>query len=125
LRRQSLLAAALDERKEGYLWGNLSASTLDQAADPGSRDTQPNDERQAKCGVYDLATLGNLLDTEFGGKRIANASAELAIHENVREEDVARKLRRLLSAHREEWRNFIASQKRESFLNNWLEILQC
>jgi 7-cyano-7-deazaguanine synthase in queuosine biosynthesis len=125
LRRQSLLAAALDQGKEVYLWGNLSAPTLRQAADPDARDAGPNDERQAMCGLYELATLGNMLDTDSGGERIADASAELAVHENAREDDVARKLRRLLIAHREEWRNFIASQKSESFLNSWLEILQC
>jgi hypothetical protein len=75
--------------------------------------------------VYDLAALGTLLDTDSGGKRIADASAELAAHENAREEDAVRKLPRLLIVHREEWRNFTATQKGESFLNSWLEVLQC
>ena len=75
--------------------------------------------------MYELAALGNLLDTESGAKRIADASAELAVHENAREEDAVRKLRRLLIVHREEWRNFTATQKGESFLNSWLEVLQC
>ena len=125
LRRQSLLAAGLDEGKDEYSWANLSAPSLCQAANPGFRPTVTNDERQAKCGVYDLAALGSLLDTDAGGKRIADASAELAVHENAREGDVARKLGRLLIAHREEWRNFIAAQKSDSFLKRWLEILQC
>lgn len=125
LRRQSLLAAALDERKDVYLWSNLSAPTLNRAADSGTRDTVPNDECQAKCGLYELATLGNLLDTDSGNRRIADAAAELAFHRNAQEEDIVARLRRMLAAHREEWRNFIASQKSESFLNSWLEILQC
>jgi 7-cyano-7-deazaguanine synthase in queuosine biosynthesis len=125
LRRQSLLAAALDPVREVYFWGNLSAPTLRQAAAPDARDTVPNDERQAKCGLYGLAALGNLLNTDSGGKRIADASAELAVFEDAPEADVVGKLRRLLFTHREEWRNFIASQKSESFLNSWLEMLQC
>lgn len=125
LRRQSVMAAALDSDKELYLWGNLSAPTLRQAADPDARNTGPNDERQAMCGLYELAALGNLLDTDYGGKRIADASAELAAHENAQEVDVVGKLRGLLVAHREEWRNFVAAQKSESFLNSWLEVLQC
>ena len=104
---------------------DLSAPTLCQAANPEARDTVPNDERQARCGLYELAALGNLLDTGSGGRRIAGTAAELAVHENAREEDVVRKLRRLLIAHRDEWRNFVVAQKSESFLNSWLEILQC
>ena len=125
LRRQSLLAAALDPGKELYFWGDLSAPTLRQAADPNARNTCSNDERLAMCGLYELATLGNLLNTDSGNKRIADAAAEFAVHENAQEEDVDRKLRNLLIAHRDEWRNFIALQKSESFLNSWLEILQC
>jgi 7-cyano-7-deazaguanine synthase in queuosine biosynthesis len=125
LRRQSLLAAGLDEGKDTYFWGNLSAPSLRQAAEASTRDTVLNDERQAKCGVYDLTALANLLDTEVGDKRINYASAELAAHEGAQEADVVRKLRRLLEAHREEWRAFIAAQKSESFLKKWLEMLQC
>jgi hypothetical protein len=125
MRRQSILAAALDLGKEVYLWGNLSAPTLRQAAASGARDTVPNDEHQAKCGLYQLAALGNLLNSDSGGKRIANRSAELAAHGGTLQEDVARKLRRLLVAHRDEWRAFVAAQGSESFLNKWLEIVQC
>lgn len=125
LRRQSLLAAGLDEGKEVYFWANLSAPSLSQAASPGARRTVSNDENQAKCGMYDLAVLGNLLRTDSGDRRISDAAAELASNEGAQEEDVARNLRRLLGAHREEWRTFIAAQKSESFLNKWLEIVQC
>jgi hypothetical protein len=75
LRRQSLLAAGLDEGKEVYFWANLSAPSLPQAAIPGARHTVSNDENQAKCGVYDLATLGNLLRTDSGDRRISYAAA--------------------------------------------------
>lgn len=98
---------------------------LRQAAASGARDTVPNDEHQAKCGLYQLAALGNLLNSDSGGKRIANRSAELAAHGGTLQEDVARKLRRLLVAHRDEWRAFVAAQGSESFLNKWLEIVQC
>src|ERR1017187_2513091 len=125
LRRQSLLAAALDQGKEVYLWGNLSAPTLRQAAAPDARDTVPNDEHQAMCGLYELAALGNLLNTDSGGRRVADASAEFAAHEGTPQEDVDGRLRRLLVAHRDEWHASIASQKSESFLNGWLETLQC
>ena len=125
LRRQSLLAAALDERKDVYLWSNLSARTLSEAADSGARDTVPNDECQARCGLYELATLGKLLDTESGNRRVADAAAELAFHRNAPEEDIVIKLRSMLIAHREEWRNFVATQKSGSFMNSWLEMLQC
>jgi hypothetical protein len=125
LRRQSLLAAGLDEAKDSYAWPNLSAPSLYQAADPDFRDTGLNDKRHAVGGVCDLNALGNLLGTEVGEKRISDKSEDFAVHEGKRKEQVARDLRRLLIAHREEWRSFIAAQKSESFLNKWLEILQC
>lgn len=125
LRRQSLLAAGLDDPKEVYLWANLCAPRMSEATSPGSRATKPDDERHAKCGASDLAALGNLPGSDFGDKRIAHASAELEILEGAEMEDVSRKLRRLLVAHREEWQTFVAAQKGESFLKKWLEILQC
>jgi 7-cyano-7-deazaguanine synthase in queuosine biosynthesis len=125
LRRQSLLAAALDEGQDEYFWTNLSAPNMRLAANPNARATVSNDERQAKCGVYDLNALGNIPGTDSGDQRIRDAAAELADHESAQKDDVARKLRRLLLAHREEWRTFVTTQKSESFLNNWLEILQC
>ena len=125
LRRQSLLGAGLDEGQEVYFWSNLSAPSLCRAANLSDRDTVLNDERQAKCGVYDLAAFANLLGTDFGDKRITYASAELAAHGGAKEVAVARNLRRLLAAHREEWFAFIAAQKSESFLKKWLEIIQC
>ena len=125
LRRQSLLAAALDEGHDEYFWTNLSAPNMRLAANPSARATVCNDERQAKCGVYDLNALGNIPGTDSGDQRIADAAAKLADHESAPKDDVARKLRRLLVAHREEWQTFVAAQKSESFLNKWLEILQC
>jgi len=125
LRRQSLLAAEFDEGKDRYLWPNLSAPTLREAAAPGGRDAKPNDERQAKCGALDLNALGNMVDTDPGRRRIADASVELANHQNDPQEEVARRLRRLMVAHRDEWRAFIAAQKGDSFLNNCLEMLRC
>jgi 7-cyano-7-deazaguanine synthase in queuosine biosynthesis len=125
LRRQSLFAAGLDEAKDIYLWPNLSAPTLRLAANPGARDTKPDDERQAKCAAFDLNALGNILGTVVGENRIAHASAELAAHNGTLQEDVFGRLRRLLAAHRREWRAFAAAQKSESFLNKWLETLEC
>jgi 7-cyano-7-deazaguanine synthase in queuosine biosynthesis len=124
LRRQSLLAAGLDEGKDTYLWQDLSAPTLAQAACFGARATSSNDERQAKCGAFDLHLLA-ALGTRVDGNQISDASSELAAHKGAPREDVARSLRRLLAAHRDEWRAFMAAQNSESFLNKWLERLQC
>jgi hypothetical protein len=69
--------------------------------------------------------MGNMLGTGSGSKRISDASAEFAAHEGTQREDVAGRLRRLIVAHRDEWRAFVAAQGSESFLNKWLELLQC
>ncbi len=124
LRRQSLFAAGLDESKDTYLWQNLAAPTLQAAAVAGARDAVVNDERQAQCGAFDLNALANL-GTTSGDNRICDAAADLATQEGMPLEDVARRLRRLMVAHRDEWRTFVAAQGSESFLNKWLEILQC
>jgi hypothetical protein len=120
-----LLAAALDEGQDEYFWTHLSAPSMHLAANANTRATVRNDERQARCGVYDLNALGNIPGTSSGDQRITDAAAELADHENAPKDDIARKLRRLLVVHRDEWRTFVAAQKSESFLNKWLEVLQC
>jgi hypothetical protein len=123
LRRQSLFAAGIVEDKESYLWANLSAPSLSEAAQFGARSTSTNDQRQAMCGTYDLATLGNLLRDD--DERIANASAEFAAQRGESVEEVATSIRRLLTMHQEEWRTFVAAQGCESFLNRWQEAVTC
>jgi hypothetical protein len=125
LRRQSILAAGLDEAKDVYLWTSLSAPSLTLAATSGARNVGPSDERQAMCGVYDLAALANLSVTDSGNERIALASSQLRAHGGLQTDDPATDLRRLLDSHRSEWKTFVALQKSESFLHKWMEVLQC
>lgn len=124
-RRQSLLAAGLDEAKGKYFWENLSAQNMGAAAAAGTRKTRPNDERQAKCGFHDLNALANLLEMGSGHKRVFDLAGDLAIHEGARQEDVASKLSQPIVAHRDEWRAFVGAQNSESFLNGWVETLRC
>ena len=95
LRRQSLLAAGLDEGQDKYFWTNLSAPNMRLATNPNTRSTVSNDERQAKCGVYDLNALANIPGTDSGDQRITDAAAELADHEDAQRDEIVRKLRRL------------------------------
>lgn len=125
LRRQSVHAAGLDPRDETYFWQNLAAPTMCGAANPEGRATTPNDELQAMCGFYDLATLASLAGTASGKQRISSAAWELAAHENISVQDAEARLDRLLAAHAKEWHNFISAQPCQSFLRRWLEALQC
>jgi hypothetical protein len=120
LRRQSLLAAGLDETQERhpYFWTDLSAASLASASTGRARATRTNDERQAVCGFLALAQLADLVRPDRTHS-LATPARELA---HVLGEDVSgveKKLHRLLARHSNEWTQFIDRQGANSFLDRW------
>jgi hypothetical protein len=120
LRRQSLLAAGLDEGQERhpYFWSNLGAASLASASTHRTRPTRANDERQAVCGFLALDQLADLSKPDRA-QSLATPVRELA---TVLAEDPAvvdKKLRRLLATHRDEWTQFIDHYGANSFLKHW------
>ena len=125
LRRQSLLAAGLDEGRDQYLWEDLSAPSLSEAAVSGARATDKNDERQAKCAVSELARLAGVPGSTRENRLLAKASFELDRLPGIPDGQISDRIRRLLAQHQNEWWAFVASHAKESFINQWLDVIQC
>jgi len=121
LRRQSLFAACLDERRDCYCWTNLCAPNLAQAAASESRPTGRNDEGQAKCAVLALEDLSRATEDSRG---IESAVSELSAVSGEDSNNVCAKLCRLLDAHKNEWRAFLSTLGPASFINQWLSTLR-
>jgi 7-cyano-7-deazaguanine synthase in queuosine biosynthesis len=122
LRRQSLLAAGLDEHLEHspYFWRKLKAHSLDTATSSTDRATSLDDTRQAICGFLSLAQLADLAEPSLRPLSQPALTRELAEVLNETEESVNPKMQHLLSTHRTEWLNFLDRLGSESFLNRWM-----
>lgn len=116
LRRVSVREAGLDESAVVYMWSDLTAPTLRQAAHAGARPTTENDVNLAVCGALSLQQLSD------AGKEDLSAKAwELAAALNTPAERqvLEKNLRRLVAAHSQEWCRFVDAQGRKSFLAKW------
>lgn len=116
LRRQSLMAAGLDEGRDEYMWPRLSANDLAGAAIEGARPTRRNDERHATCGILAMAELASL--GREGGRTTSLdwVSTDLAALLDESCADVRQRLGRLLDAHRTEWDSFVSAHGSASFV---------
>jgi hypothetical protein len=123
LRRASLRAAQLDERKDTYLWPDLSASTFGATAHPLGRSASPNDEVQATAGIAAMQRLANRSSDDFFVSAPVHVS-ELAQATGLSKSEVAWGLRAVASAHGTEWGEFCESLGANSFVNSYRARLQ-
>ena len=123
LRRQSLHAAGLDERHDHYLWADLAAPTLAQAAPNNARPTRKNDQRYAWCGALEMANLAAYNPTR--DHRFTRATAELAHTLGIAQHEACTRLTRLVEAHAREWNAFLSTLPNNSFLVRWLAGRAC
>lgn len=126
LRRQSLLAAGLNEGDDRYLWRDLGATTLAGAASPGARLSSQNDERHGVCGALSLARFASLAASGVEVDRcIHRASGELAEVLVDTPQQIEARLRRLIASHRNEWQAFVAQAGPGSLLAKWTSTHPC
>jgi 7-cyano-7-deazaguanine synthase in queuosine biosynthesis len=125
LRRQSLLAAGLDETSETspYFWNDLKARTLTGASFDKHRTTTLDDERQAVCGFLSLSQLSDLAHPNSCAQ-VAELANQLADTLGETETKANAKLERLLDAHRAEWKSFLDRLGPDSFLARWMRERQ-
>lgn len=126
LRRQSLLAAGLDEGHDRYLWPNIDATTLSGATAPGGRPPSLNDEVQAACGALSLARFAHLalVGTETN-RCVRKAAYQLATVLDEGAHEIEAELRNLINRHRNEWQALVARAGPSSFLTRWTEGRLC
>lgn len=121
LRRMSMNAADIDEKKESYVWENLSSSRFQDGA------ASAFNNKKAKGSMYQYAIAGTLHMDHLAGIRNSKANA-LSIKKSVfqlsqalkeSEVDVEIKLDSLLKEHEREWNAFLASLSSDSFIKHW------
>jgi hypothetical protein len=121
LRRLSVHAAGLEEAKETYVWEDLSASTFEAgAANSFARKTIPPSMRQyAIAGALHLDHLAGLEDSAGSAPMLDLAAYQLGESLGIAEEQSRKKLRRLLQQHSREWKDFMHSLGKNSFIHGW------
>jgi len=121
LRRMSVHAAGLVEPKEAYIWENLSA--LDFKAGAAS-SLDPNKVTSAMreyaiAGVLHLDHLAGLPQSEANAGMLNLSAFQLSDVLGMPEVEAKRNLDRLLEQHSNEWRDFIRSLGKDSFVADW------
>lgn len=122
LRRQSLRAAGMDERRDMYLWPNLKAARLHDAGTKGARSPRRNDINQAYCAVLASEDLARLGATPESMEALSMVGIELAEARSKGVDETAQNLAQLISKHRVEWGDFVAAQGKNSFIAQWVEM---
>jgi hypothetical protein len=121
LRRMSIHAAGLTESKETYVWEDLSAKSFHE----GAASSFPKTKITGKLREYAIA--GALHLDHLAGLKASRADAqtlELNVFQlsrslGIPEPEVQGKLKRLLSQHENEWKEFVHSLGKNSFMAKW------
>lgn len=122
LRRMSVHAASLEEDRSTYIWEDLSSPEFEHGAsshfDPAKITKSKRDYAIAGALHLDhLATITRSAMNTITLKRyIFNLSRATNLDENI----VSENLMGLLSRHEVEWRSFLASLGKRSFIHAWI-----
>jgi 7-cyano-7-deazaguanine synthase in queuosine biosynthesis len=121
LRRLSVYAAGLKEAKETYVWETLSAKTFKAGAVAGFKDSKitPAMRQYAIAGALHLDHLAGLLDSPANAPKLDLTSFQLGECFGITEEQARNKLNRLLQQHSREWKDFMDSLGKNSFIHEW------
>lgn len=121
LRRMSVHAAGRAERKETYVWENLSAERFEVGAAAGFRRTEPRGAmyEHAVAGALHLDHLSDLLLSQANSISLDRHIIRLSSALSLSERKTREKLGRLLSRHKSEWEGFVQSLGPRSFVARW------
>ncbi len=120
LRRMSMHAANVVEHADTYMFADLTAASYEGSIPKNSRAVQL--DTMVQYGSVGARHLQQLADYA----RQPDAAIQVHIFDIARatgalELETQSNLRKLLNQHREEWRDFISAQGRQSFLNHWIK----
>lgn len=120
LRRMSMHSAGVDEPTDTYTFADLTA--------PRYRDALPQsdsirlDDAMVEYGIVGARHLQQLADlAEKPDTSLKLHVFEIARATNYSQQETSDNLRQLLVRHSEEWRGFINTQGKDSFLKEWIE----
>lgn len=121
LRRLSIRAAGLEDAKDAYVWENLSAKTFEAGAAPTfeKRKITKAMREYAIAGTLHLDHLAGLLGSAVNAPTLDLAVYQLGQTLDLPETEVRKKLNRLLQQHSREWKNFMESLGKNSFIHDW------
>lgn len=121
LRRMSIHGAGLEEARQVYVWENLCAKTLEEGAAPSFPKTKITRKMReyAIAGALHLDHLAALQESPANARTLALNVFQLSRTLGLTEPDVQTKLRRVLTKHASEWKDFVNSLGQDSFVANW------
>ena len=121
LRRMSIHAAKLTESKQTYVWENLQARSFNDGAAPSfpAKKITGKLQQYAIAGALHLDHLAGLQSSPIDKKTLDLNAFQLSRCLGTPESDVQTKLNRLLSQHETEWKEFVQSLGKNSFVAKW------
>jgi hypothetical protein len=121
LRRLSVHAAGLAESKHTYVWEDLSAGTFEAGAAVAFAQKKITRalREYAIAGTLHLDHLAGLRTSRANSRMLDLSTFQLSGSLGLTEVDVRSRLDRLLVQHEREWKNYLDSLGRTSFLANW------
>jgi hypothetical protein len=121
LRRMSVHAAGVSEVPQKYVWESLSASEFEAGAAPSfAKDKITSKLRDyAIAGTLHLDHLAGVPKAPANARSLRLSAYQLSQSLGLPEGQTRTKLDRLLAQHAGEWRNFLQSLGRDSFVTRW------
>jgi hypothetical protein len=122
----SVHGAGLSEPKETYVWENLSAARFEAgAAGSFAKKKVTTALRQyANAGALHHYHFAQLRKSPANSGMLSLCAFQLGQSLGLAESDVRSKLDRLLVQHEKEWKDFMDSLGRTSFVGNWAKGVQ-
>lgn len=118
LRRMSMRAAGIDEPDDSYAFADLMAHSYKDALPQEFRGKPTKSMVEyGSVGARHLQQLSELADQS--DEYLRRYVFEIARAIGMEEKETMNKLRKLLSTHAEEWKDFVCAQGPNSFLKNW------
>jgi len=126
LRRLSVHAAGQDEPKENYVWEDLSAPTFTGGASTSFAKGKITSAMReyAIAGTLHLDHLAGLRNSPANATTLDFSAYQLSEALDLTEAESQQKLDRLLKQHSHEWKNFMDSLGKNSFIRNWVSGVQ-
>ncbi len=120
LRRLSVHAAGLSERKDTYIWEDLRAASFESGAARGfnKMDAQRN---YAIAGTLHLDHLASLRRSPIHEHRLNLSAYHLARSFGAKKDAIRGKIDDLLNQHEQEWNAFMDYLGPNSFVAKWTE----
>jgi len=119
LRRVSLYAAGLSDAKDTYIWEDLGASEFWNGAHPDYNNSNIVQKHYAIAGVLHMDHIAALGHSERLSKNLDRHAVQLSKSLSLPVDEVKARLVSLIEQHTIEWRGFLNSLPRQSFVRSW------